>query len=257
VRRHRCDDYCGRYRIWLWAALCWFLLSLDETSSLHEGFKEMMAYLTGTRLFGDGSIWWVIAYFFLLVGIGIRLLIDMRVCWLSSGAMIGAGMCFVLAVVAQLGWILPQSGARGVMLEEGAEMVGNLFLLLAMSLHARHVILDAEGRLAEPKRPIQAPARVAARSRIEAEELPAEDEEMRAERQALLGPQDVTVHPPHGVARPQDTQATRQPIGKPTFNSGATPQPEAPVRRKLTKSEKKALRKKLRQMARQRQSQNG
>ena len=25
VRRHRTDDYQGRYRIWLWAAACWFL----------------------------------------------------------------------------------------------------------------------------------------------------------------------------------------------------------------------------------------
>ena len=49
--------------------------------------------------------------------------------------------------MAQLGWILPEAGAREVMLEEGAEMIGNLFLLLAMTLHARYVILDAEGLL--------------------------------------------------------------------------------------------------------------
>ncbi|NQT39847.1 MAG: hypothetical protein HQ581_20300, partial [Planctomycetes bacterium] len=70
VRRYRIDDYQGRYRIWIWAAACCLLLSIDETASLHEGFKEMMAAVTGTRLFGDGSIWWVTAYFFLLAGVG-------------------------------------------------------------------------------------------------------------------------------------------------------------------------------------------
>ena len=29
VRRHRSDDYHGRYRVWLWATLCWFLLAAD------------------------------------------------------------------------------------------------------------------------------------------------------------------------------------------------------------------------------------
>ena len=80
VRRFKTDDYYGHYRIWLWAAACWLLLSIDETASLHEGFKEMMACVTGTRLHGDGSIWWVIAYGFLLAAVGTRLLIDMRHC---------------------------------------------------------------------------------------------------------------------------------------------------------------------------------
>ena len=59
VRRHRKDDYQGRYRVWLWAAACFMLMSLDETASLHEGFKEMMTLLTGSAIFGDGSIWWI------------------------------------------------------------------------------------------------------------------------------------------------------------------------------------------------------
>ena len=55
VRRHRLDDYHGRYRIWLWASAVWFLMSIDEGGSLHEGFKEMMTAVTGRRVFGDGS----------------------------------------------------------------------------------------------------------------------------------------------------------------------------------------------------------
>ena len=51
VRRHKKDDYHGHYRIWLWAAMCWGLMSIDETSSLHEGFKELMAHASGTRMF--------------------------------------------------------------------------------------------------------------------------------------------------------------------------------------------------------------
>ena len=63
-------------------------LSIDETASLHEGFKEMMVLVTGTRVFGDGSIWWVAAYGFLLGGVGTRLLVDMRECFLSTAVSI-------------------------------------------------------------------------------------------------------------------------------------------------------------------------
>ena len=240
VRRYKTDDYQGYYRVWLWAAMCWFLLSLDETASLHEGFKEMMVCVTGTRLLGDGSIWWVMAYGFLLGAVGTRLVFDMRHCWPSTAAMIAVAACYAVAVVTQLGWILPETGAKGVMLEEGAEMVGNLMLLLAMGLHARHVILDARGLLpVRAKRPKE------------------ESQDEAAAVKAWARDRGVTVHPPHGVPRPTGTLAgTSRPTTMASALVGATePAPAAsapasqpaatPVRRKLTKAERKALRKRL------------
>jgi hypothetical protein len=156
VRRQRMDDYHGRYRIWLWGAMCWFLMSLDETASLHEGFKEMMSHLTGRRLMGDGSLWWVMPYMLLLGVVGFRLLLDMRDSRWATALFLLTAVSLALAVVTQLGWILPESGARGVMLEEGCEMLGFLLLLLCMGVYARHVILDAQGllpqRAARPKK---------------------------------------------------------------------------------------------------------
>ncbi|HUT92790.1 MAG TPA: hypothetical protein VMY37_25070 [Thermoguttaceae bacterium] len=252
VRRHRTDDYPGRYRVWLWAATCWFLLSIDETSSLHEGFKEMMVMLTGTRVFGDGSIWWVAVYFFLLGAVGTRLLVDMRACWLSSAALVGVAACYVVAVVAQLGWILPESGALGVMLEESAEMVGNLMLLLAMGLHARHVILDAQGLLRHR------------REEEASDEEEFEEEEVDQESFSLFG-RSVVVHPPHGVPRPAARAATPSRSERATVRAATTSRPQSaaaqsesdtsttPARRKLTKTERKALRKRLAKMQAERE----
>jgi len=160
VRRHRVDDYHGRYRVWLWAAACWTVMSIDEGGSLHEGFKELMVQVTGARLMGDGSIWWTGPYFVVLGFVGVRLLLDMRPCRGSRAALIGTAVCYVVGVVVQLGWLLPEAGARAVMFEEGAEMLGNVLLVLAMSLHGRFVILEAGGKLPERKRrPRSAPAR--------------------------------------------------------------------------------------------------
>ncbi len=153
IRRHKSDDYHGRYRIWVWAGLCWLVMSVDECGSLHEAFKEMMSHLTGTRIAGDGSLWWAGAYLLVLGTVGVRLLLDMRECRSSTAALGATALSYAVAVAAQLGWLLPESGARGVMLEEGAEMVGNLFLLLSMSLHLRYVCLDADGKVvARPKK---------------------------------------------------------------------------------------------------------
>lgn len=216
VRRHKTDDYRGYYRVWLWAALCWTLMSIDETSSLHEGFMGMMSSVTGTKIYGDGSIWWVVPYFFLLGAVGSRLLVDMRRCRLSSAALLTTAGCYALAVATQ---VAGDGLTRAVMIEEGAEMVGNVFLLLAMGLHARYVILDAQGLL---------PAH-----RAESDEL----EDGRAEEGSSSAAADwVKVDAPHRTPRPVSQRRSR------------TVEPEpvpSPVGRKLTKQEKKALRQRL------------
>lgn len=268
VRRHRKDDYQGNYRVWLWAAACCFLMSVDEGSSLHEGFKELMALVTGTRLFGDGSIWWVIPYFFLLGSVGTRLLVDMRSCRLSTAAFMGTAACFGVAILGQLGWIMPDEGAREVMFEEGAEMAGDVLLLLAMLLHARHVILDAQGLLPErrpksvPKeetseeasRPAKAAA-VTAKVEDSADETEDEEGDEEAERVS-----SIVVHPPHRVPRPASPAvapaSSSKPSARPAVSVGqaakpapaASPSPEPQGKHKMTKAERKAMRKRLEQM---------
>lgn len=153
VRRQKADDYHGRYRVWFWAALLFFVMSVDEAASLHEGFKEMMAHLTGQRLAGDGSLWWAIAY--VLVGgpIGLRVLLDVRRSRAAVTCMVLTALLYVLAVAVQLQWIMPQRGALGVMVEEGLEMTANLTLLLGLTLYARFAILEAQGLVTVSAKP--------------------------------------------------------------------------------------------------------
>jgi hypothetical protein len=156
LRRHLLDDYRGRYRIWLWAAACWFVMSIDESASLHEGFKELVVYFSGKRLYGDGSVWWVIGYGSMLATVGLLLLWDMRRSWFSSLAFVACGLCYAAAVVLQLELHTPRLGAWPVqwtiMAEEACEMVGNLLLLLAMATHARFLIRDIQGLNKKPKK---------------------------------------------------------------------------------------------------------
>lgn len=241
VRRWRLDDYQGRYRIWLWAAMCWFMMSLDETASLHEGFKEMMTMLTGTRLMGDGSLWWAIPYFFALTAVGSRLLIDMFECKLSSLAFVVAGACYAAAAAAQLHLVLPDGGAKEVMFEEGAELVGDLFLMLSMGLHARFVILDAEGLIHRRRRKIVVRPMVSSQPML----LVQPDGQSMVQEQPMF----VEVDSPHGIPSPVAVSTGLGATIPPTTINTAT----GSVQRKLTKAERKALRSRLELMRRDRE----
>ncbi len=206
VRRHKADDYHGRYRVWLWAAACWLLMSVDTSSSLHEAFSQVMAHFSGTHVYGDGSIWWVAAWFLVLGPISIRLTIDMRSCKLSTTAMIAALVCWTVAVLTRLQVLVDMHPTFCVMVHHGAELFGHLLLAVAMWLHARYVIRDSQGLitakatkpaakkaetkpaasttpkrsdLAAPPKPSTAPSTAsaaAARARLEAEDDEDEDD---------------------------------------------------------------------------------
>ncbi len=226
VRRYRTDDYRGYYRIWLWAATCWTVLSLDATAGLRAEFQLAMTELTGTALYADGSLWWVVPYLVLLSALGSRLLLDTWPARLSTAAFLTAGACVMLAVVARLGWLFAGDGPDATMLAAGAEMLGCWMVLAATALHARYVVLDAEGMLPIPEpKGEQAPV--------------AEDQEAELCDESDGG-EWVAVDPPHPSPAPVlrrrsvQLEAEREPEAA-----------EAPVGRKLTKQEKKALRQRL------------
>ncbi|MGH7134357.1 MAG: hypothetical protein ACREHD_01370 [Pirellulales bacterium] len=165
IRRHTPGEKGPQ--ILLVAAGCWLVMSIDECGSLHEAFKELMSRGTGHRLHGDGTVWWVIAYGIVLSAVGCRLVWELRRSPEAIAALCGAGGIYVVAVLAELAWIIPHKGESEVMLEEGCEMLGNLCLLLSMGLYARHAALAAE---AAPEAPaVSATARneqpIVARSR--------------------------------------------------------------------------------------------
>jgi hypothetical protein len=192
IRRHKNDDYHGRYRIWIWAAFCWTLLSVDEVSNLHEAFRDLMVRFCGTPLLGDGSVWWLILGLFLFGSVGLRLLVDMRFCRASCSALVLAGLCYALAAACHFGLVVAGEAAQQVMIAAGAKMAGHLLLLLAIVLDVRHVILDAQGLISqEQPRPKKKPAK-----RPEDDSSSSDDDD-----------DGLKIHPPHsGVPKPARQQ---------------------------------------------------
>ncbi len=231
VRRHRTDDYQGRYRIWLSAAAVCFLLATDQAASLREAFRDLMIVLTGTPLTGDGALWWAIFYALVFGAVGSRLLIDMRPSLPSMGLLLAAAIAHTLAVVGRLGGI-PLDDSHRVMYLTGAEMLGNLSLLAAMIVYGRNVILDAEGSLLRRELP---PEKADALTETE----DTDDEEDTADSRWLK------VDPPHTIPKPAFQRAEGSVSTLVSASSPISAPLSPPLNRKLTRAERKALKERL------------
>lgn len=79
IRRHRLDDYRGSYRLWLWCAAAWLVMSIDATANLHAPFSAAMAQATGWSMLG-GAAWWIGVWGSMLAILALRLLLEVREC---------------------------------------------------------------------------------------------------------------------------------------------------------------------------------
>jgi hypothetical protein len=243
LRRHRQDDYQGRYRVWLFAAAVWFVMGLDESASLHEGFKEMMSLLTGQRLLGDGSVWWAMAYGLVLCIVGLQLLLEMRECRSSTAALVLAGGCYAAAVITQLRWIMPDRGAKAVMVEEGLEMLADLLLLLAMGLHARYTIRDIRGLVKHRKAAEEGDlAERPKRRKSDLEMPPAEPRESTSPSKPAPSAAVAPSAKPPFDPRPESARPSASLASKLTLGTTRADPPQSAPPRRLSKAERKALR---------------
>jgi hypothetical protein len=162
LRRHRIDDYRGRYRVWMWAAAGSVLLSIDAVAPLHKIWVAGMTHLTGWTALPDGAAWWLIAAAVALLLFGVRAMIDLSESRIALTSALLAVACLSAAVATHLAWITWSSAATAQLVVAGATMSGHLLILITLLAYARHVILDAQGLLpVKPKRESERPEKSA------------------------------------------------------------------------------------------------
>ncbi len=241
IRRQRNDDYQGHYRVWLWAALCWFLFAMDVSVGLNRTLQQVLVHLTGAPLWKGGVLWWIIPYTVVFAALGSRLVLDMWPSRLAIAALALAAAGYLIALLTGLE-VLPGSLAIDrIMLHGGAIMLGHLMLLMAMILQARYVMLDFEGLL--PLREIKAakPKKITLKK--------AAVNTMEPEAVDSKGGLWRRVDSPQGTPQPtlRRTASAASPVFAPAAanSSSADDDPPNPTNRKLTKQERKALKARL------------
>jgi len=248
VRRHRKDDYQGRYRVWIWAAMCWLLLAADHATALHRTVRELMVYWTSTSLMGDGSIWWLAPGGLLLAAVGSRLLIDMLPDRLATAALVAAAGCALAALSGpwETTWLGdPRFATLG---PHAAAMGAAILLFWSMLAHARYVILEAQGLILRPE-PRSASGGPAAGLAGSAGTLGRTDEA----HASLSGDHQSGTRRGVGSMLAGALGLGRKSKGDATSESTLAVETEeesaqSTTRRKLSKAERKALRKRLIEM---------
>jgi hypothetical protein len=152
IRAHRIDDYRGRYRVWLWttAALAW--LSLDAATGIHDAVALGITLLAGKQVMTASvgaacTMTWLAIYALLFGTLAIRLMIEVWPSLVSFSSLMLAMLVYLCCGMLKLDMISPSSPLIASVVESSLTMIAHLSLVTAIGIYARHVYLDATGRL--------------------------------------------------------------------------------------------------------------
>jgi hypothetical protein len=163
IRRHRLDDYRGRYRIWLWSLLFCTLAGIDTATGLHRALSYWLVEVTQTRLYGDGSIWWMLVFAVIFGGAILRLTIEMRGSLMAIFALLWACTGYVAGCLLELRLLLDGWGVVAELLQSTSVMAAHLSIALAVLWYCRHIHRQAHAELSDEDAACSAAAKEAPR----------------------------------------------------------------------------------------------
>jgi hypothetical protein len=150
IRLHRADDYQGRYRIWLWAAAALAWLSLDVVARLHVPLGWWLARLGGSAPSPAGTavlLAWMSLYGIMFSALGLRLAAELRFSPAALATLTLAAGLYLVAAAFALGGLTSGDAQRDAILGPLTSLTAHGLVLWTALWYARHVYLDAAGRL--------------------------------------------------------------------------------------------------------------
>jgi len=152
IRRHRIDDFRGRYRLWLFTAAACLVASANSVTGLHNLLATVMTNVTGWTALRAGAIWWLVLAGLPLAWIAVRSIVEVRESRLAASFFV-VGVCFyVVATATTLGAVSFSEQRVDATVAGAALLVGHWITLAAVVSYARFVVLDAQGLIAEQPR---------------------------------------------------------------------------------------------------------
>ena len=148
IRRHRVDDYRGRYRMWYWMVAVMLLASVDRVAGVQETVRIALLYAAGIPDYADALLVWNTTMAVIVAAIVVRLALEMRASRLATLCLLVSLACLGVVLSARLEWCLVDGGVFRHMAMSGLTMGGHIALFMATCLYARHVHRDACGQVA-------------------------------------------------------------------------------------------------------------
>ena len=170
IRRHRIDDYKGRYRVWLGMSAVCLLASIDATTALHRVPQQALQvvatrYAAGTSLGEYPGFWWIAFNLAAVVAIAARLSVEVRRSAGAAGWVVVAAASYLAAGAVELEFFTTPSPFVDVLMQAAAKLFADAALMFAVTAYARYVYLDSQGILAQRRAERLARKRAAAAER--------------------------------------------------------------------------------------------
>ena len=147
IRRHRVDDYRAGYRIWVWAAGFLLLASVNTAAGLEDVTRGIALHLTGSLIWGDGYVWWVLLVVAAFIPLACLLALDLRRSPGATLVLLSALGCYGLAVLLRMQIIVPGDVQAQSVLMSVATLLGHLMIVMGLWIFARSVYLGAQEKL--------------------------------------------------------------------------------------------------------------
>jgi len=145
IRRHRIDDYRGRYRVWLAACGACLLLSANSVVRFHDLLATALSHYSGWSALRDGAIWWLIILGLPLTWIVVRAIVDVKESRLATWLLATSVCGYVVAAATHLGAIAVADARVESVIAGAGMLMSHWFVLAAAVTYARFVVLDAQG----------------------------------------------------------------------------------------------------------------
>lgn len=236
LRRHRVDDYAGRYRVWKWVGFGALAMSINAVAPVHGLATKAAVAATGWSLTAGGAEWWLAPLALVGGWIGIRLLLEIKESRPTLALLLTGLACYAAATVAVLG-LAPTAVAEWVgVATQALPLIGATFALAAAMVFARYVVLDVQGLIEHA--PPQAPAKPAEKAAEKPVEKPAAVEKSQPKVVAPAAPVAKPAPAPAPVAA---VKAANEPEAHDDW-SDEDEDEDGYDNRKLSKADKKRLR---------------
>jgi hypothetical protein len=238
LRRHRINDFRGRYRAWLAAAAVCALLSVASVAPVYHLIAAAAAYHTGWTALRGHAAWWLVLGGLPLAWIALRAWLDSRESPLAAVALGLAGLAYGIGITSYLG-IWPKVDPHSeVMVTAGATLLGHWLLLVGVVAYSRFVVLDAQG-LIPVRKAKRVPAKVAKKSVVS-------DAKESASRPAAAAASPLRAFRQHlgeSSRQAEDSESTKWIDGSEGESDGYDDDESSHGHQKLSKAERKRLRK--------------
>lgn len=147
IRRHRTDDYRGRYRWWLWLVPLLLMLSVNATTGLHEVLSGVLTMVTGAQVAVEGKGWWMLAYAAVFFPILLQLLIEVWPSRLATMFLSIAISAYLVVAMFELGMLRLSERLTTTICHSTTLLAAHLGVLVCVLAYARYVYLEAHSQL--------------------------------------------------------------------------------------------------------------